>query len=353
MNKQQQRQSLALRQKQQLKAALAKTAARDAARKAGVAITTESARSTKKAVVEAVESKPAVASATDTKKRKHNEKAENTNKNKRSNNPAILQLKKKSHINKDKRDDGDDAQLTPLQQKMKKKLQGARFRWLNEQLYTSPGDTAFKLFSDQPELFDQYHEGFRLQVTEWPENPLERYIADLQSRTEKLTVADMGCGEAMLALRVGDAHKIHSFDLVAGNERITACDIANVPLADNSVDVVIFCLSLMGTNFIDFITEAIRILRSGGQLKVAEVISRFTNVDQFVAILASMGLKLERKDSKNKMFIFFDFVKETSDIANTAIGKSIKHTSKQKRPKEKNGIGSDKAILKPCIYKRR
>lgn len=48
-----------------------------------------------------------------------------------------------------------DAGLTPLQRKMKEKLSGARFRWLNEQLYTTPGDKSFKLFQEKPELFDE------------------------------------------------------------------------------------------------------------------------------------------------------------------------------------------------------
>jgi hypothetical protein len=48
-------------------------------------------------------------------------------------------------------DDG----LTPLQRKMKEKLSGARFRWLNEQLYTTPGNKSFKLFQEKPELFDE------------------------------------------------------------------------------------------------------------------------------------------------------------------------------------------------------
>jgi hypothetical protein len=44
--------------------------------------------------------------------------------------------------------------LTALQQKMKDKLSGSRFRWLNEQLYTTPGDESFTLFQEKPELFD-------------------------------------------------------------------------------------------------------------------------------------------------------------------------------------------------------
>lgn len=31
-------------------------------------------------------------------------------------------------------------------------------RWLNEELYTSTGEHAFKLMQGQPDLFQQYHE---------------------------------------------------------------------------------------------------------------------------------------------------------------------------------------------------
>lgn len=56
----------------------------------------------------------------------------------------------------------------------------------------------------------------------------------------------MGCGDAVLAQSI--PNKVHSFDLVAVNARVTACDMAHVPLKDGSVDIVIFCLSLMGIN---------------------------------------------------------------------------------------------------------
>lgn len=62
--------------------------------------------------------------------------------------------------------------------------------------------------------------------------------------------------------------KVHSFDLVSPNERVTACDMAHVPLEDASVHVVVFCLSLMGTNLADFLREAHRVLVPGGLVKV-------------------------------------------------------------------------------------
>jgi ubiquinone/menaquinone biosynthesis C-methylase UbiE len=80
-------------------------------------------------------------------------------------------------------------------------------------------------------------------------------------------IADLGCGEALLAQTFSKIEEnkktIFSFDLVKYNDFIIKCDISNIPLKDNDVDICIFCLSLMGSNFIEFINEARRILKSG------------------------------------------------------------------------------------------
>ena len=44
-----------------------------------------------------------------------------------------------------------------------------------------------------------------------------------------------------------------------------------VPLPDESTDVVVFCLALMGTNIADFLKESYRILKVGGSLRITEV----------------------------------------------------------------------------------
>jgi ribosomal RNA-processing protein 8 len=199
--------------------------------------------------------------------------------------------------------------LTPLQASMREKLISARFRHLNETLYTRPSAEAFQLFQDSPEMFTEYHEGFRRQVDVWPENPVDGYIADLKARakvrfpprnrdspitaaqlplpkphgSKTCAVADLGCGDAKLATALQPLSKklhldIRSFDLqTGGSALVTRADIANLPLPDNSVDVAIFCLALMGTNWLSFVEEAYRILRWRGELWVAEIKSRFTN----------------------------------------------------------------------------
>lgn len=200
--------------------------------------------------------------------------------------------------------------LTPLQASMREKLVSARFRHLNETLYTKPSEEAFQLFEQSPEMFQEYHEGFRRQVNVWPENPVDGYIADIRLRGQQRPaprekgskpaapaadsaavapllrtngvchIADLGCGDAKLAEALkADRKKLRlkilSYDLQSPSPHVTRADIADLPLEDGSVNVVIFCLALMGTNWLDFIDEAYRVLHWKGELWIAEIKSRF------------------------------------------------------------------------------
>ncbi|XP_048389413.1 ribosomal RNA-processing protein 8 isoform X2 [Stegostoma tigrinum] len=217
-----------------------------------------------------------------------------------------------------------------LRNKMEERLKSARFRYINEQLYTSSSADAMKLFGQDLATFQLYHRGFTAQVERWPENPVDRIIQYIRNRPSTAVIADFGCGDCKIARSV--SNKVHSFDLVALNEHVTVCDMANVPLPDESVDIVVFCLALMGTNLLDFLTEANRVLRQGGILKIAEVASRFEDVRRFTSVLGSLGFKLISKDTENSYFYLFDFRKSGSPV------------EKGKLPRLQ---------LKPCLYKRR
>ena len=54
------------------------------------------------------------------------------------------------------------------------------------------------------------------------------------------------------------------------NEKITPCDMKAVPIKDEILDVAIFSLSLMGTNWANYIVEAKRCLAKNGFLFIAE-----------------------------------------------------------------------------------
>ncbi|KAL4875301.1 methyltransferase-domain-containing protein [Aspergillus karnatakaensis] len=227
------------------------------------------------------------------------------------------------------------ATLTPLQQAMRQKLISSRFRHLNETLYTTPSEKALELFTTSPELFEEYHAGFSRQVKEsWPSNPVDGYITAIRTRGAihapkrgnkpdpkarglalprrpqgTCTIADLGCGDAQLhrALIPNSRKlnlKLHSFDLHAPKDSpITKADISNLPIEDGSVDVAIFCLSLMGTNWVSFVEEAWRVLRSDGKGEcwVSEVKSRFGKVTRKKAqIGAKRTLTKAEKKKLNK-----------------------------------------------------
>ncbi|GAM88348.1 hypothetical protein ANO11243_063810 [Dothideomycetidae sp. 11243] len=348
------------------------------------------------------------------------------------------------------------AKLTPMQQKMREKLVSARFRHLNETLYTAPSATSLSMFADNPSMFEDYHSGFRRQVGVWPENPVDTFIATIEARAKvkahfnrhgkgkaiseanggeavlealprsngTCTLADLGCGDATIARRLNASRiaakknlKILSYDLASPNEFITKADVANLPLSNGTVDVAIFCLALMGTNWIDFIEEAYRVLKWKGELWVAEIKSRFTrrdkkgavvdhsvgkrrktpikkkegkskaeeeededelrtevdgedrkeqtDVDAFVQVLSRRGFTLkkgnESVDLSNKMFVRMEFIK----AAPAAVGKNAKQDNTQNAAQSSGG-GKKKfvetqevtreeegQVLKPCLYKIR
>ncbi|EPY50819.1 rRNA methyltransferase Rrp8 [Schizosaccharomyces cryophilus OY26] len=234
----------------------------------------------------------------------------------------------------------NEGPLTALQKKMKGKLDGAKFRWINERLYTTESEEAVKLFQDSPDMFDVYHAGFRHQIESWPENPVDVFIRFLKERYDKkrrpVSVVDLGCGEAKIA-ETYEASKyiqVQSFDLVSANKFIVASDISDLPLEDASVDIAIFCLSLMGTNWQSFLREAHRVLKPNtGQLWVAEIKSRFSDKSGkiFAEELPKLGFENTSLVLGNKMFTLFEFVKQP-----------LRQEPQTLPP-----------ILNACIYKRR
>ncbi|KAK6296726.1 hypothetical protein J4Q44_G00328680 [Coregonus suidteri] len=218
-----------------------------------------------------------------------------------------------------------------LRSRMEQRLESARFRYINEVLYTTSSGEAKRMFRQDPQAFGIYHRGFTAQVQRWPANPVDAIISYIRHKPASLVVADFGCGDCKIAVSV--KNKVHSFDLAPICDSVTVCDMANVPLKDGTVDIAVFCLSLMGTNLGDFLVEANRVLVMGGILKIAEVASRFENVRNFMGALSSLGFKLVTKDTENSHFYSFEFEK----IAEAP-----------ERIKKAGGLE-----LRPCVYKKR
>ncbi|XP_023549841.1 ribosomal RNA-processing protein 8-like [Cucurbita pepo subsp. pepo] len=221
--------------------------------------------------------------------------------------------------------------------KMRARLSGGHFRMLNEKLYTCTGEEALNYFNEDQVLFDVYHTGYQEQMLHWPELPVNLITKWLKEHDPSFIVADFGCGDARLSKNV--KNKVFSFDLVSKDPSVIACDMSNTPLDSSSVDVAVFCLSLMGVNYASYLAEARRVLKPRGWLLISEVKSRFdpsnggADPNEFVRAVCELGFVSALKDFSNKMFILLYFKKKDEKISN---GKDI-----------------DWPQLKPCLYKRR
>ena len=127
-----------------------------------------------------------------------------------------------------------------------KKLSGARFRQLNELLYTCDSNKALKYFSENVGDFEHYHSGWKSQQQSgWKIRPIDiiasTIISDFKN-SNQVSVADMGCGEAVLAdlLSRFKKYHVHSFDLVSTKPSVIACDTSQTPLTDNSCMLLCF-----------------------------------------------------------------------------------------------------------------
>lgn len=85
----------------------------------------------------------------------------------------------------------------------------------------------------------------------------------------KVCVGDFGCGENLMKMFIPN-NKVYSFDHVAIDNTVIACDMAHTPLEDETLDVAVFSLSLWGSNFEDYFKEAYRLLNYGGFIYIAE-----------------------------------------------------------------------------------
>lgn len=155
------------------------------------------------------------------------------------------------------------------------------------------------------------------------------------------TIADLGCGEGKLEIEIkkhDPSRVVYSYDIGKLGEHVIQADIANLPLEDHSLDIAIFSLSLMSTNFLDMLLEANRKLKENGLLFVAEVSSRL-EINKFVSLLKLCGFE-KRKIGQIETYFYIMIFEKTGELGK----KKAKKLKKSVDPIE---------YLTPCKYKKR
>ena len=142
------------------------------------------------------------------------------------------------------------------------------FSELNKTWSVARSENTFTRLKNNDSEWYYYHDEYTKKRKEWDEIPYEEIAKKIKERPDWI-IADMGCGENLLSKEI--ENKVHAFDYVAlEGEDVVECDITNVPIGDQEVDAVVFSLSLMGSNHVDYLKEGFRILKPYGSLFICE-----------------------------------------------------------------------------------
>lgn len=182
------------------------------------------------------------------------------------------------------------------------------FSVMNQRFNSSKSSTSHERLVKDPEEFYLYHTLYRKARETWTEIPFQ-VIAEQLNKRPDLVVGDFGCGEALLSKSA--RNKVYSFDHVAINPSVIACDMAKTGMDSEILDVAVFSLSLMGTNWQDYLSEAHRLLRAGGLLKIAEPASGWEK-DKFHELkkgIEASGFQLLGDARVSSKFVYIDAAK--------------------------------------------
>ena len=182
------------------------------------------------------------------------------------------------------------------------------FSLMNQRFNTSKSSTMHERLAKDPEEFYLYHTLYREARETWTEIPYKVFAEQLNKRPDWI-IGDFGCGEAELSKLI--RNKVYSFDHVAINPSVIACDMANTGAKEETLDVAVFSLSLMGTNWQDYMKEAFRLLRNGGLLKIAEPASGWeeNNYTELKKGITSAGFEFLGEPRLSSKFIYLDAAK--------------------------------------------
>ncbi len=171
----------------------------------------------------------------------------------------------------------------------------------------SSSQTTHQRLQLDPSEWYLYHTLYREARAAWAELPVDR-IADRIRVRPDWVVGDFGCGECLLQDMI--PNKVVGMDHVAAKAGAIACDMAATSLDDESLDVAVFSLSLMGTNWRDYLKEARRTLKPYGYLVIAEPVGRWRgDLTSLRTTVESTGFRLVGDIEQRYGFVYLTALK--------------------------------------------
>ena len=129
-------------------------------------------------------------------------------------------------------------------------------------------------FQDEPDLFKTYHQVADMnwstfKTEDVPVQQAANIVNKFYTQVGRnLNITDFGAGTGKLKELIDPIHTLTGFDHVSTCDWIVAKDMRETGLADCSQDICVFSMSLWGSNWEDYITEASRVLKVNGYIIV-------------------------------------------------------------------------------------
>ena len=185
---------------------------------------------------------------------------------------------------------------------------------------SSHSSTTHNRYLKNREDFKEYHRQREISKSSWIEDPVDRISELINGLSTRYTkVIDLGCGMNKLKTIVDKTRTVQGVDHVniSSDQSVIEADMSNLNevIQNNSMDVAVFCLSLWGTNYKDYFTEAYRILDSDGKMFIVEPSSKFgeheryNTIDNFVDEVEKYGFERIGKVENRNNFTYFKFQK--------------------------------------------
>lgn len=168
----------------------------------------------------------------------------------------------------------------------------SEFQGINQRISTSTVDGVFTKIIKNEEDWRRYHELRNKAIGDIQDQTINVIARDLLKSRKHKIIADMGCGMNQLKTLLPNNYEVISVDMYAADETVKICNIINTSsiIPDNSLDVVVYSLSLWSRNWKDILTDAYRVLDYDGKVIIAEPVSSSSkSIDKVKSALLEKG----------------------------------------------------------------
>jgi superfamily II DNA or RNA helicase len=174
----------------------------------------------------------------------------------------------------------------------------SNYQKLTHKMAVQASSTTNTMFKNEPALWEKYHSSRDISFQGYDnqdEIPVNKIIKYLETKNKRrLKILDLGCGRNKIKdhFKSNSKFTVVGYDHVAYNGSIEV-DISSLPDEYESVNMCIFSQSLMGSNWVDYLIEAKRVLMYGGEIIISESHNRFEDIK---TKLIELGFSIKREE---------------------------------------------------------